>query len=60
MITNQNTRKMKKYIVKYLDKSGDLSSVWVVADDAKAAVMAARHEYWDIDQIVDVYEDRQK
>lgn len=58
MITNQNTIEMKKYIVKYRDKSGDLSSVWVEAEDAKAAVMAARHEYWDIDKVVDVYEDR--
>ena len=49
---------MKKYIVKYRNKSGDLSSVWVEAEDAKAAVMAARHEYWDIDKVVDVYEDR--
>ena len=46
---------MDKYIVKYTDKSGDLSSVWVEAyseDDAKNQV---RREYWDVQDIVMVY-----
>lgn len=43
---------MDKYIVKYTDKSGDLSSVWVYANSKEDAKAQARNEYWDIADIV--------
>lgn len=51
---------MKKFIIKYTDKSGDLTSVWVTAENADDAVRTARREYWDICDIVDVYEDTRR
>ena len=38
---------MKKFIVKYTDKSGDLSSVWVSADSKEEAKRVAKMEYWE-------------
>ena len=47
---------MKKYIVKYTDKDGDLCSVWVEATSREDAKRQARNEYWDIKDIVMVTE----
>ena len=47
---------MKKFIVKYTDKSGDLSSVWVSADSKEEAKRVAKMEYWDITDIIMVTE----
>lgn len=46
---------MNKYYVKYIDKSGDLSTVWVNASSNNDAVSAAKMEYHDIVNIVDCY-----
>ena len=43
---------MKKYIIKYEDKSGDLSSVWVTAASKEEAKAKAKREYWDIVDIL--------
>ena len=43
---------MDKYVVKYTDKYGDLSSVWVYASSKEDAKMQAKDEYWDIVDIV--------
>jgi hypothetical protein len=43
---------MDKYMVKYTDKSGDLSSVWVYAGSKEEAKQNAKNEYWDIVDIV--------
>ena len=43
---------MDKYIVKYTDKRGDLSSVWVYANSVEEAKQNAKNEYWDIVDIV--------
>lgn len=47
---------MKEYIVKYIDKDGDLCSVWVLATNREDAKRQARNEYWDIKYIVMVTE----
>lgn len=39
---------MDKYIVKYTDKYGDLSTVWVTADSKDDAKKQVRIEYWDV------------
>ena len=46
---------MDKYIVKYTDKCGDLSTVWVTADSKDDAKKQVRREYWDVQDIVMVY-----
>ncbi len=46
---------MNKYYVKYTDKSGDLSTVWVTANSEQDAIFRAKHEYWDIDNIIMCY-----
>lgn len=43
---------MTKWIVKYTDANGDLSSVWVEAKTAAEAKDIAYREYWDIEDIV--------
>ena len=43
---------MDKYVVKYTDKSGDLSSVWVYASSKEEAKQNAENEYWDVNDIV--------
>ena len=43
-----------KFYVDYLDKSGDLCHVWVIADSKSDAINVARQEYWDICDIVSV------
>lgn len=49
---------MKKFIIKYIDKSDDLSSVWVNANSREEAKQVARREYWDIKDIVMVTESK--
>lgn len=43
-----------KYCIDYLTSDGDLTHVWVNAANAEDAEEQARHEYWDIDQIINV------
>ena len=43
---------MKKFIIKYIDKSDDLSSVWVNASSKEEAKSKAKREYWDIKEII--------
>lgn len=43
------------YYVDYMDKSGDLSHVWVDADSKEDAEAQARSEYWDIDEIISIH-----
>ena len=47
---------MNKYYVRYTDKSGDLSTVWVNATSREDAIFRAKHEYWDIENIIDCYQ----
>lgn len=47
---------MKEYIAKYIDKDGDLCSVWEEATNREDAKLQARNEYWDIKDIVMVTE----
>lgn len=47
---------MKKYIVKYIDKNDDLSSVWVSATSKEDAKAQVKREYWDVKDIVMCYE----
>lgn len=49
---------MKKYIVKYTSKDGDLSSVWVEAENKEDAKFQVKREYWDVKDIVMVTEKR--
>ena len=49
---------MKKFIIKYIDKSDDLSSVWVTANSKDEAKKVARREYWDIVDIVMITESK--
>lgn len=43
---------MAKWIVKYTDANGDLSSAWVEAETPTEAKNVAYREYWDIEDIV--------
>ena len=43
---------MAKWIVKYTDANGDLSSVWVEAETPAEAKNIAYREYWDIEDVV--------
>ena len=45
---------MKKYLIRYLNKEGDSTKVWVEADSAEEAKQEALREYWDIETIVSV------
>lgn len=47
---------MRKYIIKYIDKSDDLSNIWVTASSKEDAKSKARSEYWDIKEIISCYE----
>ena len=44
----------KKWKVSYMDKSDDLTSVWVYADTVNDAIREVENEYWDVKKIVDV------
>lgn len=43
---------MARWMVKYTDANGDLSSVWVEAETREEAKRTAYREYWDIEDIV--------
>jgi hypothetical protein len=43
-----------KYYIDYIDKSGDLSHIWVSASSESEAISEAHHEYWDIEDIISV------
>ena len=45
---------MEKYYIDYIDKSGDLCHVWVMASSKDDAKQQARREYWDIGKIIQV------
>lgn len=45
---------MKKYLIRYLDKEGDSTKVWVEANSKEAAKQEALRKYWDIETIVSV------
>jgi len=45
---------MKKYLIRYLDKEGDSTKVWVEADNVEQAKQEVKREYWDIETIVSV------
>ena len=47
---------MKKYIIRYIDKSGDTSSVWVEANSKEEAKREVKREYWDIKEIINCRE----
>lgn len=47
---------MKKWIVCYEEKGGDIAKVWLYADSAEQAEQDARCEYWDIAEIIYVTE----
>lgn len=46
---------MKRWYIDYNDKSGDLCHIWVEASSKEEAIETARHEWWDIDEIIQVY-----
>jgi len=43
-----------KFNIDYIDKSGDLSHVWVEANNKEDAILKAENEYWDIKEIIQV------
>lgn len=45
---------MKRFHIDYIDKSGDLCHVWVNAASKQDANIQAKHEYWDIQEIINV------
>lgn len=49
---------MKTYYIDYMDKSGDLCHIWVNASNKAEAESEARSEYWDIEEIISIREDR--
>jgi len=42
------------YYVDYEDKDGDLCHVWVEATSVEDAENQVRHEYWDVNEIINV------
>ncbi|MBQ4479141.1 MAG: hypothetical protein II943_00710 [Victivallales bacterium] len=48
----------KRYIVMYDGKDGDCYKVWVEANNPSDAEDEAMREYWDIKEIISVWEDR--
>lgn len=45
---------MNKYYIDYTTQDGDLSHIWVTANDEAEAEAIARSEYWDIYSIIDI------
>lgn len=45
---------MHKYIIRYTDKEGDLTKVWVEASSVQDAKQQVLREYWDINNIVSI------
>lgn len=48
---------MKTYIIDYIDTSGDVSHIWLNAENEKQAKSLAKEECWDIKEIVQIYPD---
>ena len=46
---------MKRYYIDYYTKEGDYCHIWVYARSKEDAEEEARHEWWDIDEIVEIY-----
>ena len=46
--------KTSRWYIDYEDRSGDLCHIWVEAYDKQAAIENAKHEYWDIANIISV------
>lgn len=46
--------KISRWYIDYEDKSGDLCHIWVEAYDRQEAIESAKHEYWDIANIISV------
>ena len=46
--------KTSRWYIDYEDKSGDLCHIWVKAYDRQDAIENAKHEYWDIANIISV------
>ena len=60
-VTKKSTNKQKpveyktsRWYIDYEDKSGDLCHIWVEAYDEQDAIENAKHEYWDIANIISV------
>ena len=60
-VTKQSTNKQKpveyktsRWYIDYEDKLGDLCHIWVEAYDEQDAIENAKHEYWDIVNIISV------
>lgn len=43
---------MKRWIVCYEDKHGDISKVWTSAETEEDAIADVKSEYWDIKDII--------
>lgn len=43
---------MKRWIVCYEDKCGDISKVWTSAETEENAIEDVKSEYWDIKEII--------
>ena len=46
--------KTSRWYIDYEDRSGDLCHIWVEAYDEQDAIENAKHEYWDIVNIISV------
>ena len=60
-VTKKSTNKQKpveyktsRWYIDYEDKSGDLCHIWVEAYDRQDAIENAKHDYWDIANIISV------
>lgn len=47
---------MKRWMIRYKDTDGGVSSCWVSAETREDAIEEARDEYWDIDEIESCFE----
>ena len=47
---------MKRWIVCYADKDGDISKVWTFAETEEDAIEDVKHEYWNIKEVIYCYE----
>lgn len=43
-----------KYYIDYYDNTGDLCHIWVEAGSKAEAENEARHEWWDIEEIISI------
>lgn len=47
---------LKTFVIDYLDNEGDLCHVSVEAFDKDDAKLQVRHEYWNVEEVIQVYE----